>query len=251
MLTFENVSASAGDVRILHDIFLRVPRGELVALLGPNGCGKSSLLRTAYRSFEPAAGVVWIDGLDVWRSKIRNVARKTGVVIQRSESEFPLTVWETVLLGRSPRKRLLEGDTADDLEKVESCLDHVGLSKYRDRLFTELSGGEQQRVMLAQALAVDPKVLILDEPTNHLDLKHQYALLRLVKGLEVTTITALHDLNLAARFADEVAVLKEGRLVTHGEPGSVLRPDLIKQVFDIDVVIGLHPVDGSPLVIVE
>lgn len=250
MLEFDRVRVRIGKATLVDDVSLAVAEGEVVALVGPNGSGKSTLLRTAYRALRPESGRVTLAGLDVWNSPVRAVGRATGVVTQQHPSDFPLTVADVVLLGRAVHKRIFDADNAHDHVLVVSCLDAVDLTGRADSDFHTLSGGERQRVLVAQALAGEPSVLLFDEPTNHLDLRHQLALMRLVREQEATAVVALHDLNLAARYCDRIAVLHNGKLWGVGTPKEILTPDLLGEVYGVRAQIGVHPVDGSPMVVV-
>ena len=243
------VSGATVDIdghRIVHEAQLDVPAGQMVGLLGPNGSGKSTLLRCVYRVLRPVAGSVSLDGRDVWQMSARDVARQAAIVVQEPPLEFSFTVREMTLMGRGPHKGLLERDSMHDASLVDGALDRVGMAELAEREFSSLSGGEKQRVLIARALAQEGHVLILDEPTNHLDIRYQIDILELVRSLGVTTVTALHDLNLAAAYCDRVYLLSHGRVVAGGTPAEILRPDLLREVFGIHAVIGRHPVSERP-----
>ncbi len=250
-LGIANVSWAAGSARILVDVSLACPAGAFVALVGPNGAGKSSLLRCVYRVTRPDEGVVSIDGRGVWDLAARDVAREVGVVLQERPGEGTFTVREMVLMGRGPHKRLLEGDTAEDFRIVDASLSRVGIGGLAGRAFESLSGGEKQRVLIARALAQAPRLLVLDEPTTHLDIGHQHDTLRLFQALGVTTIAALHDLNLAAAYSDRIVVLKDGAIRAHGPTAEVLTVPLIEEVYGVKAAIGRHPLTGRPHVFVH
>ncbi|HWH01484.1 MAG TPA: ABC transporter ATP-binding protein [Pilimelia sp.] len=238
-LRMEGVGWSVGGRRILDEVCLQVRPGEFLGLLGPNGSGKSTLLRCAYRYLRPETGRVQLrddaddDWRDVWAARPRWVAQRLAVVTQDLPVEFDYTVTELVEMGRTPHvgsaARLRAGDTA----AVAHAIAAAGVTELRHRMVSTLSGGERQRVLLARALAQQPRLLVLDEPTNHLDVRHQFALLDLVAALGVTVVAALHDLNLAAAYCDRLAVLDGGRLVALGTPAEVLTPALIAQVYGV------------------
>lgn len=232
-LTMEGITVRLDGTTIVADAGLVVESGEFVGLVGPNGSGKSTLLRTIYRALRPIAGVVRVAGDDVWCLSGRESALRTAVVVQESNPDFDFTVSEVVQLGRSPHQRPLDRETAADRHLCRAALTRVGLQAARDRPFVSLSGGEKQRVLLARALAQQSQVLVLDEPTNHLDIRFQLELLDLIRGLEVTTIASLHDLNLAATHCDRLYVLDHGRVVAAGRTAEVLTSELVARVFGV------------------
>jgi iron complex transport system ATP-binding protein len=240
MLDVHEVSWSAAGARILRDVTLECPPRTVVGLIGPNGAGKTSLLRCIYRVLRPDAGVIRLDGDSVWELSARATARRMAVVPQESGGELGFTVREMVLMGRSPHKAWHETDSAADRAIVDRALDQVDLFGLADRGFGTLSGGEKQRALVARALAQEPRFLVLDEPTAHLDIRHQLEMLELIRGLELTTIAALHDLNLAALFCDRLYVLHEGRIVASGAPADVLTVDLIRDVYGVAAEVMVH-----------
>ena len=245
-LDVERVTWEVEAKKILNEITLCADNGEFVGLIGPNGSGKSSLLRCIYRSLRPDAGLISIDGGDIGQTTIRDSARKTAVVLQETPSEFDFQVDEIVFMGRTPHKGLLDRETDEDRRIVAESLERVGMTEFGDRNFWTLSGGEKQRVIVARALAQQTRFLVLDEPTNHLDIKFQIGILDLVKGLGVTTLAALHDLNLAAGYCDRIYAISEGEIVASGSPEQVLRPELIRSIYGIGAVVQSHPKTGRP-----
>ncbi|GII95958.1 ABC transporter ATP-binding protein [Sinosporangium siamense] len=248
-LDVDGVSLSAGTFRIVRDLSLTAAPGEVVGLVGPNGSGKSTLLRSVYRVVRPAAGRVSVDGQDAWSIGSRSYARMVAAVVQEAASvEGDLTVREVVAMGRTPYKRLLDGETPDDRRAMTTALDGVGAAHLTHRTFTHLSGGEKQRVLIARALAQRPALLVLDEPTNHLDIRHQLDVLALLRRLPATVLLALHDLNLAAAFCDRMYVLKAGQVAASGPPAEVLTPALISEVYGVASEVAVHPRTGTPQV---
>ena len=243
-LTVESLSIAIEGKRLVEDVLFAVEPGEFVGLVGPNGSGKSSLLRAVYRVLKPEAGRVVHLGDDVWSLSARDAARRTAVVAQERMGEFDFTVRELVLMGRTPHKRLLDGDSTADHTIVADCLAEVGMSHCAARQFMSLSGGEKQRVLVARALAQQAPFLVLDEPTNHLDIRHQLELLELIRRLRTTTLAALHDLNLAARYCDRLVMLSAGRLVAAGPPAEILTPERIRAVYGVTATVELR--DGIP-----
>jgi iron complex transport system ATP-binding protein len=229
-----------GGCTVLDRVELTARRGTTVGIIGPNGAGKSSLLLALYRAIPRAAGEVIIDGVGLDELSRREIARTIAIVGQDNEMAMPLSVRDSVGLGRLPHRSLVGYGDVTDRELVTEALGRVGLSDLADRLLTELSGGERQRALIARAIVQDPSYLFLDEPTNHLDLHHQFALLALVKTVSATTVTVLHDLNLAARACQELVLLANGRLVASGPSADVLQPDLIAEVYQVGVHVVEH-----------
>ena len=240
-LHVENITWRVEEHTILRDVAVDVAAGELVGVLGPNGSGKSSLLRCIYRALKPDTGYIALDGDSVWDLDAREAARRTATVLQETPGEFEFVVWEMVLMGRTPHKSMFARESAEDHNLVESALDQVGMLSFADRSFSTLSGGEKQRVLIARALAQQARFLILDEPTNHLDVRYQLEILDLVRGLQVTTFTALHDLNLAATYCDRLYIMAEGEIVAAGTPEEVFQPALLRKVFGVEAEVQVHP----------
>ena len=236
-LRADRVSRRADGRLILDGVTLAPDEGATVGLLGPNGSGKSTLLRLQAGLLEPSAGVVTLDGSPVADLPRREIARRLAVVEQQVDTQVELTVQDVVRLGRVPHRRAWTPASAQDEQAVRAALERTGLTDRADRLWHTLSGGERQRVQIARALAQEPRELLLDEPTNHLDIHHQLDLLTLVTELPVTTVVALHDLNLAAMYCDRLVVLHEGRVVTAGTPGEVLTEQLVAKVYGVRAVI--------------
>ncbi|WP_267241852.1 ABC transporter ATP-binding protein [Streptomyces sp. PR69] len=247
-LDIQDITVETGGRRLVDGIRLSVAPGEVVGLAGPNGAGKSTLLRTVYRALRPTSGRVLLDGEDVWRMPGRRAAQRLAAVLQESTGEFELTVYDVVAMGRTPHKRAFAGDDAGDRGIILWALGQLDVAALADAAFDRLSGGEKQRVLIARALAQRTGTMVLDEPTNHLDLRHQLEALRLVRGLGVTALVALHDLNLAAAFCDRICVMDRGRAVASGPPSDVLTPALLADVYRVDADVTEHPRTGIPQV---
>lgn len=230
----DDLHAMLGGTEILHGIDFTAGDRSLVGVIGPNGSGKSTLLKCIYRVLKPSEGAVFVDGQPLSEYRVRDSAKKIAVLAQHNFYNFEFTVQDVVLMGRAPHKRALERDSAVDFKIVHEAMERVGVAPLRDRLFSTLSGGEQQRVLLARALAQQTPCLILDEPTNHLDIKYQLELLDLVRSLDRTVIAAIHDLNIAAMYCDTIFVMQSGRIVAAGAPRDVLTRSLIRSVYEVD-----------------
>ncbi|HLZ32180.1 MAG TPA: ABC transporter ATP-binding protein [Chloroflexota bacterium] len=237
---------------VLRGINLRLEAGEMRALIGPNGAGKSTLLRVAGGLLRPSAGRALLGDRDLATLRVREIARHIAVVPQEGPVPVGLCVREMVELGRTPYVRLLLGSTAHDRHAVDWAMAVAGVAELADRFVDELSGGERQRVILARALAQEPRVLLLDEPTANLDLQHQVAMLELVRGLTreqgLTVVAAVHDLQLAALYCDQIALMSAGQIVSQGSPEAVLTAPLLLATFGQRVVLSAHPTHGVPLV---
>ncbi len=232
--------------RIVSGIGFTVPDGTFAGLLGPNGSGKSTILKTIYRVHRPAAGRVLVDGQDLLALRPRDAARRIAVVAQEFTLEFDFTVAELVMIGRTPHKRPFDRDDDTDRAATEQAIERVGCQHLAHRGFNTLSGGEKQRVLIAQALAQGADHLVLDEPTSHLDIRYQVEILELVAGLGVTVLAAIHDLSLAALFCDAVHLIADGRLITGGPPGQVLTAATVRAAYGTEVLVIAHPETGTP-----
>lgn len=231
----ENISVSLGGNEIVKSLSLDIDNNSFIGIIGPNGSGKSTLLKTIYRVLKANEGVVYLNNTPLNSIKYRDSAKAMAVVNQHNYYNFDFKVDEVVLMGRSPHKKALERDTAEDYNIVNDCLKKVEMLEFKNRIFSTLSGGEQQRIMLARALAQKTSILILDEPTNHLDIKHQIKIMGLCKKLEITVLVALHDLNIASAYCDRLYVMKSGEIFAEGTPKDVLTKSIIRDVYEIEV----------------
>lgn len=221
--------------RIIKGMSVEIKDKEFVGILGPNGSGKSTLLKCIYRVLHPKSGEVQLNGKAIQAYSVKESAREMAVVAQHNYYNFDFSVQDAVLMGRSPHKKAMERDNANDFGIVSESLEKVGMKEFRDRSFSTLSGGEQQRVILARALAQKTNCLVLDEPTNHLDIKYQLQLMDIVRSLNLTVVSAIHDLNIAAMYCDKIFVVKDGKIVAFGTPEEVLTKEFIKEVYEVDV----------------
>ncbi len=256
MITADTITFAYGDTIVLDGVGVTARSGRVVGLIGPNGSGKTTLLRTLYAALQPRAGVVSLDDVAVASYTPRERARRLAVVAQEGSGDLPLTVTDLVLLGRSPHLSTFQRHSGDDYRIAAAALRRVGARHLADRVYAGLSGGEKQRVLIARALAQQADHLLLDEPTNHLDIRYQHEVLRLIRDLGVCTVIVLHDLNLAARYCDELVLLDEGQVSAAGTPDDVLRPEVLEPVYEIGVQqvatdTGLqllfHPLESEPL----
>lgn len=229
----------------LQNVNFTAKKGTFIGLLGPNGSGKTSLLRCLYRGVPITGGHIFLNGKPIECVDRKEIARIIAVVRQESAYDIGLSVIDILKLGRLPHQHLFAADPSDLACEELNIAHTLELDKLLYRTFHSLSGGEKQRVMIARALIQKPECLLLDEPTNHLDIAHQYAILRLLSRLNITVICSLHDLNLAAKYCHEVAVMNGGRLIKQGKPKDVLTYALIKEVFLIDSIQDTHPFTGS------
>lgn len=250
LLQIDQLNVALGGRDIVDAVSLGVHRREVVALMGPNGCGKSTILRTVYRALRPTGGVVRVDGDDVQAMSFRRSARLVSALTQESSSDIDFTVDEVIAMGRLPHSgggRLSERERA----LCEQAMVDMGVTHLRHRGMIGLSGGERQRVLIARALVQEPSLLVLDEPTNHLDMAHQVQLLSLLRRLGVGILVVLHDLNLAAAVCDRLLFVKQGQIVACGTPHELITPATVRQVFDTDVHVIPHPLNGAPQVLFE
>lgn len=252
-LAAQHLRLHYGDRAVIDGLDLRLPGGAVTAIVGPNACGKSTLLRGLTRLLRPTGGAVTLDGADIHRMPARALALKLGLLPQQPITPEGITVEALVRLGRYPHQRLLSPWSARDQAAVEDALRRTGTESLRDQPVDQLSGGQRQRAWIAVALAQDTEVLLLDEPTTFLDLRHQLEVLDLVADLHEeagrTVVMVLHDLGQAARYADHLVVLHDGRLAAAGRPADVLDAELVRTVFGVDCLVIPDPETGTPLVV--
>jgi iron complex transport system ATP-binding protein len=253
MLEIDSLTVGYGDHEVLKDVSVFIPPGEILAIVGPNGVGKSTLIRALSGLNLIRSGKVLVNGQDIARLTAQQRARTMAVVPQARELPAAFTVYQTVLLGRTPYLSWLGKASMRDHALVSLSLEQTDLANMAERRIGELSGGEQQRVLLARALAQDTPILLLDEPTTHLDLQHQSNLLNLVRLLnqekDISVLMVLHDLSLAGLYADRVALLANGGVFALGTPVEVLTAQNLTQAYRVPVDVIPHPEYGTPLVL--
>lgn len=245
-LDVKDLSFSFGAVQVLKDISFEVSDGEFLGLMGPNGSGKTTLLRTMTSYLPSDARAILVDMKPLHTLSNKEIARTFGVVPQSSSTDFPFTAFDIVMMGRIPHMRTrLGGEGKEDDEAAVSAMKRTNSWYLANRRFSELSGGERQRVVIARALAQQPKALLLDEPTVYLDISGQFDMMDLIKRLNkdegITIIAVLHDINLAARYCDRIALLNQGRLEAIGLPKEVLTPEIIQSVYGVEVAVRKDP----------
>ncbi|WP_029150015.1 ABC transporter ATP-binding protein [Microbacterium indicum] len=252
-LETQNLSSGYGGRTIVDGVDLVLPAGQVSVIIGANACGKSTLLKTISRLIPSAGGSVVLDGKRIDQVPTKQLARTLGLLPQQPVAPEGIVVADLVGRGRHPHQKLFRSWSAEDERAVADALEQTGVADLADRSVDELSGGQRQRVWIAMALAQETDLLLLDEPTTYLDLAHQVEVLDLLTDLNrsrgTTIAMVLHDINLAARYADHLFALKHGRLVASGAPGEVVTPELVADVFGLDASVIADPVSGTPLVL--
>ncbi|MFG3225995.1 ABC transporter ATP-binding protein [Kitasatospora sp. NPDC048194] len=238
---------------VVEGLDVRVPDGRVTVIVGPNACGKSTLLRALGRLLKPVRGAVLLDGEELARIPTRRIAQRLGLLPQSPTAPEGISVADLVSRGRQPHQSWWRQWSAEDEAAVAEALERTSTTELAERSMDELSGGQRQRAWIAMALAQGTDILLLDEPTTYLDIAHQVEVLDLVRRLNVergrTVVAVLHDLNQAARYADHLVAMRDGRVVAQGAPGEVVTAGLVREVFGLDSVVVPDPVTGTPLVV--
>ncbi|QOC25180.1 ABC transporter ATP-binding protein [Microbacterium hominis] len=251
-LSAETISLGYDGAPILSALTTRIPDGSFTVIIGPNACGKSTLLRGLSRLLRPSAGAVVLDGTDISRLPVKEVARRLGLLPQTASAPEGITVADLVGRGRYPHLGLWRQWTEADEDAIRAAMTETGVDALSGRRVEELSGGQRQRVWVAMVLAQQTDLLLLDEPTTFLDIAHQIELMELFSALNRagrTIVAVLHDLNHAARYADHVIAMKQGRIVAEGAPADVITTERVEEIFDLPNVVIPDPVTGGPLVV--
>ncbi|MEG2788510.1 MAG: ABC transporter ATP-binding protein [Romboutsia sp.] len=244
-LKVENLNFTIDKKEILKDISFDIPKGSFVGVIGPNGSGKSTILKNIYRLYKPDSGKITLDNKNLSIMKDKDCAKEIAVLAQETNSQFDFTVEQIVKMGRYPYKSVFEDYSKKDFQMVNEMLKRVGLMDYSDRSFSKLSGGEKQRTLIARALVQDTNFLILDEPTNHLDIGYQIQLMDLIKNLNITTLSAIHDMNIASMYCDYLIVMKDGKIRSFGTVEEVITSEMLKEIFGVNAYVGVNPINNK------
>ena len=254
-LEIQNISLNYGQNSVIKELSFQMYTGELLGLVGPNGCGKTSIIKSLSRVFTPTSGRILLGGKDMQRIVRNELARLIGVVPQNPSLPETFTVFEVVILGRNPHMGLLSGETARDIAIVWQAMERTGITHLAKRRIGELSGGEKQRVTIARVLAQEPQVILMDEPTANLDIAQQMDILDLITGMchekNTASLIAIHDLNIAAQYCSRIIMLKDGELYAGGTPSEVITADNVREVFGADTTIYPHPENNLPMVLLN
>lgn len=247
----ESMKAAYGEKVIIEELSISIPIGQITTIIGPNGCGKSTFLKTLGRILGIKKGCIYLDGEDIHRLPTKELAKKLAILPQTPQAPDGLTVEELVSYGRFPYQKGLGRLSKEDKEVVAWAIEATGLSEFKEQATSDLSGGQRQRVWIAMALAQETEVILLDEPTTYLDLAYQLEILELLealnKGHGCTILMVLHDLNMASKFADHMIAFREGKVIKAGTPYEVMNRETLKEVFEIDASIVTDPVSGCPI----
>jgi iron complex transport system ATP-binding protein len=250
MFYFSNVSSGYGNLEILKDVSFEIEKGDFTGIIGPNGSGKTTLLRTATRLIKPFGGEIFLEGKNLSDIPLKKLAAIMAVVPQDTVFMFPFRVIDVVLMGRIPYIKRFGFESPEDSKIALKALEFVDAVHLKDRFIDELSGGERQRVIIAKALAQEPRVLFLDEPTTHLDINHQVQIFELLRKLNkekgLTIVAILHDLNLASDYCDKLILMDNGAIKRKGAPAEVLDYKIIEEVYKTVVIVKENPLTSRP-----
>ncbi len=251
ILEVRNLCAGYKDHPVIEDVSLSFEKGKVYSIIGPNGCGKTTLMRTVSRNHKPSSGQVLLHGKNIFQMNTKQVARHIAMLSQHNATLEDITVRTLVNYGRYAYRDWWKGQTAEDQDTVRWALDRTGMSDYADRKITALSGGERQRAWIAMSIAQKPEILLLDEPTTYLDISHQLEIMELISKLnreeKITIIMVLHDINHAARYSDEMVVMHNHHVYQQGDPWSLLRSNVLRDVFHIEADISKDQENGTPI----
>lgn len=252
-LIAKDIQAGYGQKNILQSVNIHIPENKISVILGSNGSGKSTMLKTFCRLMTPTAGLITLDGTPLSQIKSKDIAKSIGLLPQTSIAPEGIKVAELVSRGRYPHRQFMTGLNTDDYKAIEEAMEAMKITELADRSIDELSGGQRQRVFIALALAQETDILFLDEPTTYLDIAYQIEILDLLKELNkkrgTTIVMVLHDINLSTKYADYLFAMKDGALIKQGTPSEIITEDTIRKIYGIDSVIIRDPISDSPFVI--
>lgn len=250
-IKIENLDFSFNE-KILNNINLNIKKGKFYSILGPNGSGKTTLLRLISKILNKDEGKIFIEEKSIDKINLKELAKKLAVVPQNTDIEFEFTVKDIVLMGRAPHISRFSSESKEDIDICTEAMKITGTWQLRDKSINALSGGERQRVIVARSIAQNTEIILLDEPISHLDIRHQIDILNEIKSMNVnknvTIVAVLHDINLAAAYSDELILMKNGTIYNQGTPENIIREDIIKEVYDLDVYITKNPLTDKPFI---
>jgi len=247
VIKVESLDFKIDKKEILKKIKLDIKKKKFIGIIGENGCGKSTLLKNIYRSYIPKKNSIYLDGVELNDYSVKELSKKLSVLSQNQKITFDFSVKEIVEMGKYNQSSLFSRNSFE--EDINLALEKVGMLHLKEASFLTLSGGEMQRVLIARSIAQESEVLLLDEPTNHLDVRYQYQIMDLVKKLNKTVIAVIHDINIASRYCDYIFAMKDGEIKYEGSPEVLITPEIISEIFDIDVEIIKHPKNQKPIAI--
>ncbi|HKM13581.1 MAG TPA: ABC transporter ATP-binding protein [Candidatus Methanomethylophilaceae archaeon] len=255
MLKTKNLYYSYKEKPVLEDINFDLVPGEILGILGPNGCGKTTLLGNLNKNFSPKGGCVMINDTDLEDLKKKDIAREIAVIPQSNEIKFSFTVREIVSMGRMPFQQSFQGESTNDIEIIEDAIEKTGISDMANRYINTMSGGERQKVIIARAMAQTPKILLMDEPTLHLDISAQFDVLDMIRALSrnegLTVVIVSHDLPMIARYCDRIILIHDHKIHSVGKTEDVLTPGNMRTVFGVDAELSKDSKNGSTTVILH
>lgn len=250
MIEVKNLNFSIENKKIVEDISIKVNQGQFIGVIGANGSGKSTLLKNIYRFLKYDSGNIKLKNIDLYSYSSKDLAKEMAVLAQKQNMNFDFSVKEIVEMGRYAHKHsIFDSEENKNSKFVEEALNAVGMYEMKDRSFLSLSGGEMQRVLIARALAQNTEILILDEPTNHLDIKYQIQIMELVKKTGKTILAVIHDMNIASSYCNYIYALKDGKIYFEGSPEKIFTKENIKNIFDVEADILIHPKNKRPLIV--
>jgi len=253
VMEIKDLQFSYGSLGVLRGVDMDFYKGTFYGILGPNGCGKSTLLKNLYGYLKPSSGTVLLGSKKLGSMKPRERAKRIAYVPQDSHIDFDYTVFDVIAMGRNPYHNALDNLGSDDMEQIEKAMAETSTTHLKDKSINELSGGEKQRALIARAFAQDSEIILMDEPVSMLDINHQIEIMDLSRSLadrlDKTIVCVLHDLNLAAQYAQHIFLMKDGVVLKQGLPDEILDADIISEVYGADVFVGTNEISGSKIVI--